>query len=141
MTFVSFCTKGCKLNDITIVYTPWTNLKKTGSMEVGQVGFHDEKNVRKYKIAEKKNNAILNRINKTKVEHAPNLAKDKADREAKDREREKSKKKELLQKEKEEIERKKHEQEVRNYTTLMDPSKMQDSSTPKTVKELEEDFW
>lgn len=28
---------GCKSNDVTIVYTPWANLKKTASMDVGQV--------------------------------------------------------------------------------------------------------
>jgi hypothetical protein len=29
---------GCKSNDVQIVYTPWSNLKKTASMDVGQVG-------------------------------------------------------------------------------------------------------
>jgi hypothetical protein len=29
---------GCKQNDVRIVYTPWGNLKKTASMDVGQVG-------------------------------------------------------------------------------------------------------
>lgn len=29
---------GCKSNNVSIVYTPWANLKKTASMEVGQVG-------------------------------------------------------------------------------------------------------
>lgn len=28
---------GCKTNNVSIVYTPWANLKKTASMEVGQV--------------------------------------------------------------------------------------------------------
>jgi hypothetical protein len=28
---------GCKSNDVQIVYTPWGNLKKTASMDVGQV--------------------------------------------------------------------------------------------------------
>jgi len=28
---------GCKLNNVGIVYTMWSNLKKTASMEVGQV--------------------------------------------------------------------------------------------------------
>jgi NFACT protein RNA binding domain len=30
--------QGCKLNNVSIVYTPWANLRKTASMEVGQVG-------------------------------------------------------------------------------------------------------
>ena len=29
---------GCKTNNVEIIYTPWANLKKTQSMEVGQVG-------------------------------------------------------------------------------------------------------
>jgi hypothetical protein len=28
---------GCKTNNVSIVYTPWANLKKTASMDVGQV--------------------------------------------------------------------------------------------------------
>jgi hypothetical protein len=38
---------GNKMNDIDVVYTMWANLKKTESMEVGQVGFHKEKDVRR----------------------------------------------------------------------------------------------
>src|SRR5690606_11962426 len=79
-----------------IVYTPWSNLKKTGGMDVGQVGFHNPKLVRdmviisdnigikvkKYKI-EKRKNEIVNRLNKTKQESYPDL---KALREARDKE-------------------------------------------------------
>jgi len=36
---------GNKMNDIDVVYTMWANLKKTESMEVGQVSFHKEKDV------------------------------------------------------------------------------------------------
>jgi len=36
---------GNKMNDIDVVYTLWANLKKTESMEVGQVGFYKEKEV------------------------------------------------------------------------------------------------
>ena len=36
---------GCKMNNISVVYTPFTNLKKTQGMDVGQVGFHDQKKV------------------------------------------------------------------------------------------------
>lgn len=37
---------GNKVNNIDVVYTPWSNLKKTASMDVGQVGFHSSKMVR-----------------------------------------------------------------------------------------------
>lgn len=36
---------GCKMNNINVVYTPWANLKKTGDMDVGQIGFHRQKEV------------------------------------------------------------------------------------------------
>jgi hypothetical protein len=34
---------GNKLNNVDVVYTPWYNLRKTASMDVGQVGFHNPK--------------------------------------------------------------------------------------------------
>jgi hypothetical protein len=37
--------KGNKKDNVTIIYTPWSNLKKDGSMAVGQVGFKDQKKV------------------------------------------------------------------------------------------------
>lgn len=39
---------GNKKDNITIVYTPWSNLKKDGSMAVGQVGFKDQRKVRSH---------------------------------------------------------------------------------------------
>jgi hypothetical protein len=38
---------GSKQDNITVIYTLWSNLKKSGDMEIGQVGFHDEKAVRR----------------------------------------------------------------------------------------------
>ena len=36
---------GNKKDNITVIYTPWSNLKKDGSMAVGQVGFKDNRKV------------------------------------------------------------------------------------------------
>lgn len=36
---------GNKKDNITIIYTPWSNLKKDGSMAVGQVSFKNQKTV------------------------------------------------------------------------------------------------
>lgn len=36
---------GCKMNNVSVVYTPWLNLKKTADMDVGQIGFHRQKDV------------------------------------------------------------------------------------------------
>lgn len=64
--------EGCKKNNIDVVYTMWANLKKTAAMDVGQVGFHDNKAVFKVTVA-KKNNEIINRLEKTKKELYPDL--------------------------------------------------------------------
>ena len=37
--------EGNKMNNIDVVYTPVDNLKKSGNMDVGQVGFHRQKDV------------------------------------------------------------------------------------------------
>jgi hypothetical protein len=37
---------GNKKDNVTVIYTPWSNLKKDGSMAVGQVGFKDPRKVR-----------------------------------------------------------------------------------------------
>ncbi|PIO68068.1 hypothetical protein TELCIR_10159 [Teladorsagia circumcincta] len=55
---------GNKMNDVGIVYTMWENLKKTGDMAVGQIGFHDHKKVKRCVVA-KRINEIVNRLNKT----------------------------------------------------------------------------
>jgi len=36
---------GNKKDNVTVIYTPWSNLKKDGSMAVGQVGFKDPRKV------------------------------------------------------------------------------------------------
>ncbi|KAL6212580.1 hypothetical protein ACLB2K_017798 [Fragaria x ananassa] len=64
--------QGNKVNNIDVVYTPWSNLKKTASMDVGQVGFYSSKMVRTVRV-EKRINEIVNRLNRTKVERKPDL--------------------------------------------------------------------
>lgn len=55
------------MNDIDVVYTMWANLHKTDAMDVGQVGFHKQREVKKIRVS-KRDNAIVNRLNKTKEE-------------------------------------------------------------------------
>ncbi|KAA8644855.1 putative DUF814 domain protein [Aspergillus tanneri] len=64
--------EGNKKDNVTIIYTPWSNLMKHGSMATGQVSFHNPKLVRKVHIREREN-AIVNRLNKTRVEKFPDL--------------------------------------------------------------------
>ncbi|EGP92157.1 uncharacterized protein MYCGRDRAFT_98662 [Zymoseptoria tritici IPO323] len=72
--------EGNKKDNITVIYTPWSNLKKTGAMATGQVGFFDQKKVKRVYVVSREN-AIVNRLNKTKEEKYPDLREEKAERE------------------------------------------------------------
>ncbi|KAI8371405.1 uncharacterized protein BYT42DRAFT_580117 [Radiomyces spectabilis] len=76
--------EGNKRNNITVIYTPWDNLKKTPGMETGQVTFHNQKKVKRVYV-EKRENAIVNRLNKTKQEKYPDLMQEKVQRDKIDR--------------------------------------------------------
>jgi hypothetical protein len=78
---------GNKKENVTIIYTPWSNLKKTGNMATGQVGFKNDKLVKKIHVAAREN-PIVNRLNKTKVEKFPDLRQEKADRDREERKKE-----------------------------------------------------
>ena len=56
-----------QLNNVRVVYTMWANLRKSGDMNTGQVGFHDKHQVRSV-VIEKRINEIVNRLNKSKEE-------------------------------------------------------------------------
>ncbi|KAI3888998.1 hypothetical protein MKX03_014046 [Papaver bracteatum] len=135
--------QGNKVNNIDVVYTPWSNLKKTASMEVGQVGFHNTKMVRTVRV-DKRNNDIVNRLNKTKVERKTDL---KAEREAVDAaERTEKKHQQRDKKRHEDLERleKEKQAELRSYKGLMVSENMtsnkQIASGNKSMQEIEEDF-
>ncbi|KAA1472218.1 DUF814-domain-containing protein [Dentipellis sp. KUC8613] len=137
--------EGNKKDNLTIIYTPADNLKKTGDMAVGQVSFHNDKRVKRVHVA-KRENAIVNRLNKTKVvrevdheqerierikkenavKRAAAAAKKKADAElAKAREAEKA---------------------ARSYDSLFnneyedEDADADDGAPKKSVREMEEDF-
>ena len=55
-------------------------------MEVGQVGFRDPQKVKRV-LVETRINAMVNRLNKTKEEKHPDLAKEKEDMEKEKREK------------------------------------------------------
>lgn len=81
--------EGNKKDNVTIIYTPWSNLKKDGSMAVGQVSFKDPRKVKRVLVPEREN-AIVNRLNKTKVEKHPDLRQEKEDRQKELRKRDNS---------------------------------------------------
>ncbi|EHY54538.1 Coiled-coil domain-containing protein 25 [Exophiala dermatitidis] len=68
--------EGNKKDNVTIIYTPWSNLRKDASMATGQVSFHDPKKVKKVHVAARQN-PIVNRLNKTRVEKFPDLQAEK----------------------------------------------------------------
>jgi hypothetical protein len=135
--------QGNKVNNVDVVYTPWSNLKKTPSMDVGQVGFHNSRMVRTVRV-EKRINEVINRLNKTKVERKPDL---KAEREAVTAAEKAERKHQMREKKRrEDIERleKERQAEVRSYKGLMVQEKMtsnkQIASENKSLQELEDDF-
>ncbi|KAG2691808.1 hypothetical protein I3843_08G024400 [Carya illinoinensis] len=135
--------QGNKVNNIDVVYTPWSNLKKTASMDVGQVGFYSSKMVRTVRV-EKRVNEIVNRLNRTKVERKPDL---KAEREAVGAAERAERKQQLRDKKRrEEMERleKERQAELKSYKGLMVSENMtsnkQIAATSKSLQELEEDF-
>ncbi|XP_012064235.1 PREDICTED: ubiquitin-associated domain-containing protein 1-like [Atta cephalotes] len=115
--------EGNKMNDVDIVYTMWSNLKKTQGMEVGQVGFHKDKDVRKIHVA-KRVNTIVNRLNKTKRSEQVNLRNEREQRDKNEREDKKKLMREQKEKEKAEEKRRQEEAEMRSYNSLFNTSNM-----------------
>jgi len=131
------------MNNVEVVYTPWSNLKKAPSMDVGQVGFHNQRMVRVLTV-EKRVNEIINRLNKTRVERRPDL---KAEKEASNAAEKAERKMQLKEKKrKEEMERLEKEKwaEIRSYKGLMVAEKMtsnrQIASAGRSMQEMEDEF-
>lgn len=130
--------QGNKLNDVEIVYTPWSNLKKTPGMDVGQVSYHNEREVRKTKV-EKRINAIINRLEKTKViiENV-DLRAQREDRDRKERAKQHQNIKEQKKRELEEQKKKDELKRLQNYETVMKSDKM--TSNKEVNTNLDDDF-
>lgn len=71
--------EGNKKDNMTVIYTPWSNLHKNNAMDVGQVSFKDQRIVKRVLVPQREN-AIVNRLNKTKVEKKPDLQRERDDR-------------------------------------------------------------
>ncbi|KAG8341381.1 putative protein of unknown function (DUF814) [Trypanosoma vivax] len=116
--------EGCKLNNVRVVYTPWSNLRKTNGMEVGQVGFHNE-SLRRYHTVERKNNAMLNKLEKTKItKDGVDFRALREERDAEERQEIRRKQAEQRQTEKEALEARRKEEELKSYSSLMVEGKM-----------------
>ncbi|XP_036032095.1 coiled-coil domain-containing protein 25-like [Onychomys torridus] len=103
------------MNNVNVVYTPWSNLKKTADVDVGQIGFHRQKDVKTVTV-EKKVNEILNLLEKNKLEKFPDSA---AGRDHEERSEKQVQIQEMKRREKEEMKKKREMDELRSYSPLM----------------------
>ncbi|NWV57500.1 CCD25 protein, partial [Daphoenositta chrysoptera] len=115
--------QGCKLSSVTVVYTPWSNLRKTPDMDVGQIGFHRQRDVRSLTV-ERKAPEQLRRLERTRVERFPDLAAERECRDREERGRRRAQLQELRRAEREEQRRKKELEELRSYSSLMKAENM-----------------
>ncbi|KAJ7166312.1 cytoplasmic protein [Mycena crocata] len=135
--------EGNKKDNLTIIYTPADNLKKTGDMAVGQVSFHSDKKVKRVHVP-KRENVIVNRLNKTKNERVVDHEQERVDR----LKREASARRALASEKKKadmELARAREaEKAARSYDSLFSGDPEDDDEgegiPKKSVRELEEDF-
>ncbi|XKL60661.1 hypothetical protein PGB90_007718 [Kerria lacca] len=116
---------GHKLSEVDVVYTMWSNLKKTPGMEVGQVAFHNDNEVRKVKV--EKRNEVVNRLKKTMIEENPDLRQMREQRDAEEKAKRIKLFKEQEEKEKASEKRRKEEAELKSYSSLMKSENMKDN--------------
>lgn len=134
--------QGNKRDNVTVIYTPWSNLHKTNGMEAGQVGFKREKDVKKI-FVDTRVNAIINRLNKTKEEKFPDLQQEKIDfeKEAKRNEnviKQQRAKKELeLARERKQLAR----QRDNAYQDLLNEENVRHADNQFRSDDWEDDFW
>lgn len=132
---------GNKKDNVTIIYTPWSNLLKSASMATGQVSFRNPKLTRKVLVPARQNH-IVNRLNKTRVEKFPDLmaekeevlkAKRKAERKLRDEKRAEEKR------EKRERAELKWQKE-HAYDDMMNEENIQQSSNQNRDEDFLDDF-
>ncbi|XP_064382283.1 coiled-coil domain-containing protein 25-like [Halichondria panicea] len=133
--------QGCKINNVSVVYTPFSNLKKTAGMDVGQVGFHNSRKVHTVMV-EKKLGDVVNRLNKTKREAHPDLRAEREERDRQERIEQKSAKEEERQRKREEEDRLMREAEVKSYKSVMTDDQMKTNKYDEEVdfRAVEDDF-
>ncbi|KAK1232175.1 hypothetical protein PQX77_004687 [Marasmius sp. AFHP31] len=132
--------EGNKKDNLTIIYTPADNLKKTGDMAVGQVSFHNDKRVKRVHVP-KRENPIVNRLNKTKVEKEVDHEQEKVDRIKKETAVRRAAAAEKKKADLELARQREAEKAARSYDALFSGEIEEEGNTPrKTGRELEDDF-
>jgi hypothetical protein len=135
--------EGNKKDDLTIIYTPADNLKKTGDMAVGQVSFHNDKRVKRVHVA-KRENPIVNRLNKTKSEREVDHEQERIDRIKKESAIRRAAAAEKKKADLELARAREADKAARSYDSLFNEEHGEDdeygNEPRKTGRELEEDF-
>ena len=141
--------EGCKLREVYVVYTRWRNLHKTNDMEIGAIGYHDRTKVKRIKV--KKDQTIVNKINKTKEERSPDLAALQQQRAEEIRSQQKQEKKQIQETQRITQKKERWEQEqaanLRSYKSIMKEEKMKSnydvdaSVDDSSARKFEEDFF
>ncbi|KAF8837754.1 cytoplasmic protein [Paxillus ammoniavirescens] len=130
--------EGNKKDNLTVIYTPADNLKKQGDMAVGQVSFHSDKRVKRIHVA-KRENPIVNRLNKTKVEKQVDHEQEKIDRIKKENAEKRTVAAQRRKEEAELAKQREEEKAARSYDSLFNVE--EDPDAPQlTGKAIEEDF-
>ena len=127
---------------VRIVYTPWANLLKTGAMTTGQVGFKSASQVH-YTDVDKRDNAIVNRLTKTKVEKGSEVIRaSKEERDTEERKREKEEKRRKADEEKRDIEERKKDKAARSYDSVFSSDRMISNAEINVARnnDVDEDF-
>ncbi|KAI9902334.1 hypothetical protein N3K66_001686 [Trichothecium roseum] len=133
--------EGNKKDNVAVVYTPWSNLRKDGSMEVGQVSFKDPRRVRRVLVPQREN-PVVNRLNKTKVERKPDLKQEKDDHLRKIRQKDQAAqlaRRKEEQKQALEWKQKKYEKD-HAYDDLFTEDLLEGSSNQNRSEDWEDDF-
>uniref|UniRef100_A0A8H8CGZ8 NFACT RNA-binding domain-containing protein n=1 Tax=Psilocybe cubensis TaxID=181762 RepID=A0A8H8CGZ8_PSICU len=130
--------EGNKKDNITVIFTPADNLKKTGDMAVGQVSFHNDKKALHVATRE---NAIVNRLNKTKTERQVDHEQERIDRIKKENAIKRAAAAEKKKQDAELAKAREAEKQARSYDSLFNVEEDEYETGPrKTGRELEEDF-
>jgi len=136
--------EGCKKNEVTVVYTPWSNLNKTHDMTTGAIGFHDRKLVTRTRA--NKEGPLVNKLNKTKVEEFPDLLALQQAYARKNVMIAKEEKKDRINREKAERAAAEEKKRLASYENVfheastLSNKEIVGSATDETAKQFEEDF-
>lgn len=130
---------GQKLPNVTVVYTPWTNLKKTQGMDVGSVAYHDDRLAKKRKC--NKNNQIVKVLEKSRTEKDMDLRALKEERDKNERVEERVARENEKKSERERREAKQKADDILHYTDLMqDELMVSNKDKQQDFKDYEDSF-